>query len=136
MNQSLDATFIVLSQDSPPAHKKPKKTPSKHFNAQPLDFNDQAALNRRAQRFQREHEIERQKGKNNGNISFHGGQASFKAHYPLAHLSNDPSRTSSPSNLGNPDDPEADPVCGVRTSRSAPLTDFLRMSQTGIGLRL
>jgi hypothetical protein len=103
--------LVLFRHDNPPASKKTKKSALK--NANPLDFNDQATLNRRAERFQREHEIERQKGMKNGSVSFHGGQVSLKANYPNAHVSNgrDYSRMSSPSNFGNPDDPEADPVC-------------------------
>ena len=69
-----------------------------------------------AERFQREHELERQKGTKNG-FGFHGGQASLKANYALAHLSDDrDSRMSSPSIFGNTDDPEADPVCLAHSS--------------------
>lgn len=83
--------------------KKAKKAAAqKHANAG-LDFGDQAALSRRAERFQREHELERQKSTR--------GQASLQANNQNAHLLNRISRADSPSVFGtNPDDPEADPV--------------------------
>ncbi|KAG1746681.1 SAC3/GANP/Nin1/mts3/eIF-3 p25 family-domain-containing protein [Suillus paluster] len=88
--------------DAPPMSKKAKKAAAqKHTNAN-LDFGDQAALSRRAERFQREHEIERQKSMR--------GQASLQANNQNAHLFNRISRSDSPSLLGtNPDDPDADP---------------------------
>ncbi|KAJ7880307.1 SAC3/GANP/Nin1/mts3/eIF-3 p25 family-domain-containing protein [Mycena olivaceomarginata] len=64
-----------------------------------MDVDDRAALDKRAQRFQREHEIEREKSRN-------GGQASLKANYNTSHLFNN-SRSASP--FGAADDPEADP---------------------------
>ncbi|KAK7445434.1 hypothetical protein VKT23_014853 [Stygiomarasmius scandens] len=96
------------SNDSPPANKKSKKSTVKQVTSgtASLDLNDQAALNRRAERFQREHEIERQK-------SLNGGQASLKANSRNAHLFNhsrtgiySPSRSASPYGV---DEPEADP---------------------------
>jgi hypothetical protein len=85
----------------------------KNNHASIFDPNDQATLNRRAERFQREHELERQKSLKNVAGGMNGGQASLKANYQNAHLFNDrfPSRSASPSMPGNPDDPEADPVC-------------------------
>lgn len=75
--------------------------------ASSLDLNDQAALNRRAERFQREHEIERQK-----NLRPNGSQIVPKANSQGVHLLNRIWRADSPSTPGlNPDDPEADPVC-------------------------
>jgi len=45
-----------------PITKKPKKSSiSKNASSNALDPNDQVALNRRAERFQREHQLERQK---------------------------------------------------------------------------
>jgi SAC3 family protein LENG8/THP3 len=73
-------------------------------------MNDHAALTRRAERFQREHDIERQK---NMRGAMYGGHTSLKANSQHAHLFNEriSSRSSSPSIFGgNPDDPEADPV--------------------------
>jgi SAC3 family protein LENG8/THP3 len=68
-----------------------------------LDIGDRAALNRRAERFRREHELEKQK-QNGG-----GGQASSlrtnqRTAHPLVNLS----RSATP--FANADDPEADPV--------------------------
>jgi len=93
------------SNTSPPANKKVKKSALKHPGTNPhaLDPNDQAALNRRAERFQREHDLERQKSVRNG------GQASLKANYQNAHLFNNLTHSRSASPFGNPDDPEADP---------------------------
>jgi hypothetical protein len=100
--------------ESPQTNKKAKKSALKHSAHQPTDLGEQAALNRRAQRFQREHELERQK---NG---MSGGQASLKAKYQSAHLfDNRDSRAASPSSFAlNADEPEADPVshCGLYSS--------------------
>jgi hypothetical protein len=69
-----------------------------------LHLGDQAALNRRAERFQREHELERQKSLRNGS------QSALKTNSQGAHLLNRIWRADSPSTFGpNPDDPEADP---------------------------
>lgn len=89
--------------DTPQLSKKAKKAAAqKHANAN-LDFGDQAVLNRRAERFQREHELERQKSM--------PGQAHLLANNQNAHLFNRISRPDSPNIFGtNPDDPEADPV--------------------------
>lgn len=86
-------------------NKKAKKNALKQAasSQHALDPNDQAALNRRAERFQREHELERTK-----HLRI-GGQASLKANQQHAHLFNNLSRSGSP--LGSSDDPEADPVC-------------------------
>jgi SAC3 family protein LENG8/THP3 len=62
-----------------------------------VDFNDQAALSRRAQRFQREHEIERTK--TNGALQHHGH---------LFHHAGT-SRSFSPSSFAA-DDPEVNTV--------------------------
>ncbi|KAF9477776.1 hypothetical protein BDN70DRAFT_907106 [Pholiota conissans] len=68
--------------------KKAKKAASKNATTSytPIDFNDQAALNRRAQRFQREHELERTKHvRNIGQIksNFSNG-ARLGSPYPTA----------------------------------------------------
>ena len=80
-------TSSSSSQPAPAAHKKKKGAIAKHAANAPLDPNDHAALNRRAMRFQREHEIERQKA--------------MGRKQPAAALR-------SPSYFG--DDPEAEPV--------------------------
>ncbi|KAF8629064.1 hypothetical protein AX15_003562 [Amanita polypyramis BW_CC] len=82
-----------------------------------FDPNDQIALNRRAQRFHREHELERAKAlKVSGgpSISESAGPSSIKANAQHAHLfesKNFPSRSASPYGLETAaaDDPEADP---------------------------
>ncbi|KAG7085262.1 hypothetical protein E1B28_013866 [Marasmius oreades] len=91
--------------DSPQSNKKAKKSTVKQVTSgtAALDLNDQVALNRRAERFQREHEIERQRNvRTNGHY-----QSSLKVNHHHAHLLNS-SRSSSP--FGGLDEPEADPV--------------------------
>ncbi|KII85821.1 hypothetical protein PLICRDRAFT_44236 [Plicaturopsis crispa FD-325 SS-3] len=79
-----------------PTSKKLKKAANKANNANnALDPSDQAALNRRAQRFQREHEIERQK--------------TVGGHHLNATYNNSRGASPAPFGMGNPDDPEADP---------------------------
>lgn len=86
--------------------KKAKKAALQKNAATTLDLGDQAALNRRAERFHREHEIERQKS-----LRINGSQSTPKADSQGAHLLNRIWRADSPSAFGsNPDDPEADPV--------------------------
>ncbi|KAG7093801.1 hypothetical protein E1B28_007443 [Marasmius oreades] len=90
--------------DSPQSNKKAKKSTVKQVTSgtAALDLNDQVALNRRAERFQREHEIERQRNvRTNGHY-----QSSLKVNHHHAHLLNS-SRSSSP--FGGLDEPEADP---------------------------
>ncbi|KIJ62046.1 hypothetical protein HYDPIDRAFT_136967 [Hydnomerulius pinastri MD-312] len=94
--------------DPPATSKKAKKALQKNA-ANTIDLGDQAALNRRAERFQREHEIERQKslGKHDNH---HGHGGALKSNPQGAHLFNRIWRADSPSTFGpNPDDPEADP---------------------------
>ncbi|PFH51050.1 hypothetical protein AMATHDRAFT_75238 [Amanita thiersii Skay4041] len=84
-----------------------------------FDPNDQAALNRRAQRFQREHELERIKAlkASGGSVIFNGSSTSLKANAQHGHLFDNGkgflSRSASPYGSGMvdgaPDDPEADP---------------------------
>jgi hypothetical protein len=96
------------SHEAPISSKKAKKSPQKNhtFSAHPatnhsapFDPNDQAALNRRAARFQREHELEKSKHLKN-NIP-----PQVRNKFQQMHLS----RGATP--YGNSDDPEADPVC-------------------------
>ncbi|KAI0077733.1 hypothetical protein K474DRAFT_1684148 [Panus rudis PR-1116 ss-1] len=57
-----DGVQLQSNDHNTQSNKKTKKSSiSKHSNNNTLDPNDAAALNRRAARFQREHEIERQK---------------------------------------------------------------------------
>ncbi|KAI0319631.1 SAC3/GANP/Nin1/mts3/eIF-3 p25 family-domain-containing protein [Amylostereum chailletii] len=110
--------------DGTPNGKKSKKSQiSKSATSNALDVNDQAALNRRAERFRREHEIEQQK--------MRGGQTSLKTNPKSAHLYMT-SRSGSPS--VNTDDPEADPNVPnwdrhtiVGTSREI-FKDYLRLT--------
>ena len=93
--------------DSDPPAGQPKKAKKHQANksaaaALTLDVGDRAALDKRAQRFRREHELEKQK-QNGG-----GGQASsLRPNQRSAHLF-DNSRSASP--FVNADEPEADPV--------------------------
>jgi len=97
--------------DSPPANnKKAKKNALRNAQtnsaSNALDPGDQAALNRRAQRFQREHEIARQKNTGNG-----GGYGGGFKNNNNGYLFRDqvPSGSASPWGAGGYDDPEADP---------------------------
>jgi hypothetical protein len=96
-----------------------------------LDVGDRAALNRRAERFRREHELEKQK-QNGG-----GGQASSlrnnqRTAHPLVNLS----RSATP--FANADDPEADPVCALPREflRFPLMTHDAASSQIGISILL
>lgn len=101
--QDCHGLLTLYRNDNPPMSKKAKKAAAQKRNDANLDFGDQAALNRRAERFQREHDIERQKSMR--------GQASLQANNQHSHLFNRISRSDSPSAFGtNSDDPEADPV--------------------------
>ncbi|KAJ7089661.1 SAC3/GANP/Nin1/mts3/eIF-3 p25 family-domain-containing protein [Mycena belliarum] len=114
------------SHENSPASKKVKKVFKNNTSSPALDPNDRAALDKRAQRFQREHEIEREKSRV-------GGQASIKANYQTSHLFNGfNSRSASP--FGQSDDPEADPNVMdwdrhtiVGTSREI-FKDYLRLT--------
>jgi hypothetical protein len=103
--------LAFYSTESPMTNKKAKKTALKNSVSQPFGSSDEAAKRARAERFQREHDIERQR-RNGG--SFYSNQASsLTANHQNAHLFNVgmSSRSSSPSIFGNNhDDPEADPV--------------------------
>jgi hypothetical protein len=102
--------------DSDPPAGQPKKAKKHQANksaaaALTLDVGDRAALDKRAQRFRREHELEKQK-QNGG-----GGQASsLRPNQRTAHLF-DNSRSASP--FMNADEPEADPVGAVVSSETA-----------------
>ena len=127
--------------DSPPSNRKVKKSALKHAAAHALDPNDQAALIRRAERFQREHDLERQKSVRNGGAGG-SGQASLKANYQNAHLFNDRSqcRSESPPSFPNLDDPEIDPdpVCYSTITASETIIEnpLPRTSLTGIVIPL
>jgi hypothetical protein len=100
------STHSLKRKFDPPAGQ-PKKTKKHQANksaaaALTLDVGDRAALDKRAQRFRREHELEKQK-QNGG-----GGQASsLRPTQRTAHLFDNPSRSASP--FVNADEPEADP---------------------------
>ncbi|KAG5652047.1 hypothetical protein H0H81_006497 [Sphagnurus paluster] len=95
------------TNDAPVSSKKAKKNQKNSNYSHTIDqTNDQAALNRRAQRFQREHEIERTKSMYNG-----GPKNFLKANQSTTNLFKDisiASRSGSPFG-GGADDPEADP---------------------------
>jgi hypothetical protein len=103
---------LLHGSDSPTGQsKKTKKNQAnKSAAALALDVGDRATLNRRAERFRREHEIEKQK-QNGG-----GGQASsLRANQRTAHPFVNLSRSATP--FANADDPEADPVSDLLCSR-------------------
>jgi SAC3 family protein LENG8/THP3 len=94
----------AVDSDAPigQSKKAKKNQANKTAAALALDVGDRAALNKRAERFRREHELEKQK--QNG-----GGQASsFRNNQRLAHAFINHSRSATPS--ANADDPEVDPV--------------------------
>ncbi|KAK0188887.1 SAC3/GANP/Nin1/mts3/eIF-3 p25 family-domain-containing protein [Armillaria mellea] len=93
--------FFSLYNDLPTSNKKAKKSALKQASNHTSDFNNPVALNRRAQRFQREHEIERQKSL--------GGNASLKANQQYAHLNDRPTTRPSSLYVNSADDPDADP---------------------------
>ncbi|KAG6854017.1 hypothetical protein C0991_011504 [Blastosporella zonata] len=102
----LNSTFLDRrdSNDPPASNKKAKKNALKNANAsRTFDINDQSALNLRAQRFQREHELERTKHLRES------GQNALKANQNTAHLFRDMTLSRSESPYGGADDPEADP---------------------------
>ena len=91
--------------DSPTGQSKKSKKNQANKSAATfaLDVGDRATLNRRAERFRREHELEKQK-QNGG-----GGQASsLRTNQRTAHPFVNLSRSATP--FANADDPEADPV--------------------------
>lgn len=97
-------THNPTSNDSPIiTSKKAKKNALKASQSAPsaLDFNDQVALNRRAQRFQREHEIEKMK-----TSTSYGGYGGYQA---VSNTSNTYGNKNSWGNDGF-EDPNADPV--------------------------
>jgi hypothetical protein len=103
-----------FTRDSDPPAGLPKKAKKHQANksaaaALSLDVGDRAALDKRAQRFRREHELE--KKKQNGG----GGQASsLRPNQRTAHLFDNPSRSASP--FVTADDPEVDPVGAFQTA--------------------
>jgi hypothetical protein len=119
--------------DSPTGQsKKSKKNQAKSAAALALDVGDRATLNRRAERFRREHELEKQK-QNGG-----GGQASYlRTNQRTAHPFVNLSRSATP--FANADDPEADPVSSLPPlgiSRSHDSCYCHRTSLIGISILL
>ena len=90
---------------NPVVTKKAKKAMQKHattaYGTTPTDANDQAALHRRAQRFQREHELERNKNMRNG------GQTLLKENHQTVNRFQNLALVSRST---SPDGPEGDPV--------------------------
>ncbi|KAH8832436.1 SAC3/GANP/Nin1/mts3/eIF-3 p25 family-domain-containing protein [Flagelloscypha sp. PMI_526] len=103
-----------------PSTKKTKKSKNNnhHNNASNTDFVDESALNRRAARFQREHEIERQKTTGNP----------FKANHHTSHLFHN-SRSTSPmiEDTADPNVMDWDRLTIVGTSTSL-FKDYLRLT--------
>jgi hypothetical protein len=95
---------VSHSIDSQNSNKKAKKANKAFSNSYPNEYNysDQAALNRRAERFQREHEIERTK-----NAPHSHSHSSKGNHYYSQHYSH-PASSESP--FGSRDEPEGNNV--------------------------
>lgn len=104
---------------SPLSKKAKKSLMNRNAISTAIDPTEQAALSRRAERFHREHQLERQKQGGNGQSSF------------TNHLHNTHNHTHSPSPFGNPDEPEGeldwDRFAIVGTSREL-FKDYLRMT--------
>lgn len=101
---------LIISLESTSPTKKYKKTMTggKHASGkESWDLQDQAALNRRAERFKREHQMERQKWVGNGQSSFHHSNAN--AHQDVF---------SSTSSSGNWDEPENTIVTSSKSFRN------------------
>ena len=127
------AVNFSLGSDSPTGHPKKSKKNQAHKSvaALALDVGDRAALNRRAERFRREHELEKQKQNGGG-----GQTSSFRSNQRAAHPFVNLSRSATP--FANVDDPEADPV-GVPppgTSSYDSRCRCSRMSLIGISILL
>lgn len=92
--------YLINSEEKPTQSKK-KKSNSKSNTSYPaaVDADEMAALNRRAQRFQREHELERMK-------SIRGGSSTQvnHTHSHLLNRINNNSRSASPSAWGSNND--------------------------------
>ena len=112
--------------------KSKKNQANKSAAAIAVDVGDRATLNKRAERFRREHELEKQK-QNGG-----GGQApSLRTNQRTAHPFVNLSRSATP--FANADDPEADPVSAlppVGISRSDDSCYCRRTSLIGISTLL
>ncbi|KAF8998559.1 SAC3/GANP/Nin1/mts3/eIF-3 p25 family-domain-containing protein [Cyathus striatus] len=103
LNNLKRKTFSMDISAPTVSNKKAKKSALKNAAASShtVDYNDQAALNRRAQRFQREHELERQKATGQSQAN------QFKNSTHLFNNNKNPySRSASPMNV---DEPEGDP---------------------------
>ena len=120
--------------DSPIGQSKKSKKNQANKSAATfaLDVGDRATLNRRAERFRREHELEKQK-QNGG-----GGQASsLRNNQRTAHPFVNLSRSATP--FANADDPEADPVSALLPLGLSCCHDscyYHRTSQIGISILL
>ncbi len=90
-------------------NKKTKKasTGKNYTNSYPTttEYNDQLALNRRAERFQREHELERTKHLRNGHQSLNGSN-----HHAYSHGNRTLNNSRAGSVVPGVDEPEGDPV--------------------------
>jgi len=109
-NPSFHSSNLIISLDSASPTKKYKKTLTggKHSSGkESWDPQDQAALHRRAERFKREHQIERQKWVGNDRSSFHHSSANI--HQDVF--------SSTPSS-GNWDEPESAIVTSPKSFRN------------------
>lgn len=104
--------MLVISLENPIVNKKAKKgLKNTGTGSHLVDIADQAAINRRAERFQREHELERTKY-----MRISNGTSTPKNNYHSAQLYKN-SRSGTP--YGISDEPEGDPV-RVLASSNAP----------------
>ncbi|CAK5267526.1 unnamed protein product [Mycena citricolor] len=104
-------------QDITPISKKAKK--AQKNNTPLLDPDDRAALDKRAQRFQREHDIEREKGRNAG--------SSLRANQNNSHLFSHPRSESPMDQDANPNvmDWDRHTIVGTSTEK---FKDYLRLT--------
>ncbi|OSX64205.1 hypothetical protein POSPLADRAFT_1045307 [Postia placenta MAD-698-R-SB12] len=110
-----------LNDTSSTSNKKSKKTAvAKNAASNALDYTDVAALNRRAARFKREHEIERQKG-----LQSQTGHAQNTFSHTFSSHSDSPFHGDEPE--ANPDVPNWDRFTIVGTSQEI-YKDYLRLT--------
>ncbi|KAJ7050530.1 SAC3/GANP/Nin1/mts3/eIF-3 p25 family-domain-containing protein [Mycena amicta] len=120
----LNSTLKRKNHENSPGGKKAKKALKTNHSASTFDPNDRAALDKRAQRFQREHDLEREKTRG-------GGQTALRANNSASHLFSNPnSRYSSP--FGQSEDPDSnvidwDKYTIVGTSTEV-FKDYLRLT--------
>ena len=109
---AIHLTFIISIESTSPTKKYKKTVTGKHATGKEgWDLQDQTTLNRRAERFQREHQIERQRWVGNAQSSFSHSNAN--THQDVF---------SSVPPSGGWDEPENDIVTLFRNSPEADIT--------------